>query len=102
MSEEQNNGKKTEAQLAQERLERYKANPEAFIETKPEIIVCVIRTPEGPMMYIGGSEVELQIAYTKLNQKLMNTLNSIDIAKMQKKVRIAKPGFFNKLREMRS
>lgn len=101
MPENKDNGQKTEETLAAERLERYKTQPEAFIETKPEVIVCVIRSPKGPMMYIGGTEQELQVSYAKLNQKIMNTLNSIEIAKAQKRVNIAKPGFFNKLRGMK-
>ena len=95
---EKDNGQKSELQLAAERLERYKAQPEAFIETKPEVVVCVIRSPKGPMLYLGGTEPELQIAYAKLNQKIMNVLNSIEIAKAQKAVRVANPGFLNKLR----
>ena len=101
MSNEKDNGQKTVEELAAERMERYKADPNAFVETKPEVILCVIRSPQGPMIYVGGNELELQVAYAKVNQMLLNTFNRMDVAKAKKQVQIANPGFMKGLRGMK-
>jgi len=72
-------GKKTEAQLAEERLERYKANPYKFVEMS-DIIACIIRSDDaGPMLYIKGSKPELQVAWAELNQKIMQTISKMEM-----------------------
>lgn len=95
MSEEQDNGQKTEVQLTQERLERYQKDPHSFVELS-EIIVCVIRSDDaGPMAYIKGNKVELQIAYAELNQRIMQTISKMEMeAAMKNKGLLHKPGGF--------
>lgn len=104
MSEEQNDGKKTEEQLAQERLERYKQEPYKFVEMS-DIIACMIRDKEqGPMIFLRGkSKPELQVAWAELNQKIMTEISRMEmVAAMNKKPKIHKPGgFFGGLRKLR-
>lgn len=95
MPEEKNNGQKTEAQLSEERLERYKKEPDSFIEVKPEIIVCVIRTPKGPMIYIGGNKPELQVAFTELHMRIPGAIQKLDIeSAIKNKKLVHVPGSF--------
>lgn len=94
MGNEQNDGKKTEAQLAEERLSRYKADPFKFVEMS-DIITCVIRTDDGPpMLYIKGTKFELQIAWAELNQKIMTTISKMEMEAAMKKQKIYKPPSF--------
>ncbi len=74
-----------------ERLKRYQSNPESFIETKREVIVCMIRTPYGPMLYLGGHRQELQLAWAELNRKISHALDDFET---QSKPKIHKPGQF--------
>lgn len=67
---------KTPEQLKQERLDRYQKAPEKFIEIS-DIVACVMRSPQGLMVYIGGNKQELQIAYAELNEGIMNMLHRI-------------------------
>ena len=71
-------GQKTETQLAQERLLRYTSDPDSFIELS-EIIVCMIRTEKGPMLYIKGNKPELQIAWAEMNQRIMQMISKMDM-----------------------
>ena len=72
-------GKKSEIQLAQERLERYQKDPYKFVEIS-DVIVCVIRSDDaGPMLYIKGSKPELQVAWAELNQKIMQTISKMEM-----------------------
>ncbi len=101
MAEDQNDGKKTEEQLTQERSERYQKDPYKFVEMS-DIIACVIRSEEhGPMLFIKGSKPELQIAYAELSQKIMMEISRMELASASK---IHKPGggFLRNLRNMRS
>lgn len=99
MEDNKNDGKKTEAQLAEERLSRYKADPYKFVEMS-DIIACVIRSEEhGPMLFIRGSKPELQCAWAELNQKIMTEISRMEMASASK---IHKPGgFLRNLRRMK-
>lgn len=100
MSDEKNDGKKTEEQLAQERLERYKKEPNRFVEVS-EMIACVVRTSDaGPMILIKGTKFELQLAWAELNQKIMQKISQQEMEATMKKQALIKPGFLGGIRNM--
>lgn len=51
MSEEQNNGQKTQEQLKQEKIARFNENPDNFIELG-ELIIAVKMSEQGPMTFV--------------------------------------------------
>jgi len=89
----QNNGKKTEEQLSAERLERYKRDPDKFIELE-KIIACLIRSERGPMLYIKGSKPELQVAFAEFHMKIPDTIRRIEMELAKKKLKLYKPTSF--------
>jgi hypothetical protein len=79
---------KTPEQLKQERLERYKENPDNFVELK-DIVMCAIRNPAsgiGISVYTGNCRrSEFDIALAELNHIAQKRLIQMDIEMEMKK-----------------
>ena len=87
---------KTSEQLASERLSRYLADPDKFVEMS-EMVVCVKRTSIGPAMFIHGDKTELQIAWAEINEAIMGILRQMKLkaAMERQKIVPAKHGILN-------
>jgi hypothetical protein len=98
---------KTAEQLATERLTRYQANPESFIELN-EVIACVIRNPGiglGVATYINPNckRLEFDIAYSELQVSMIDMALQFRVrAELPNKVVPAKGNFLNFARGKRA
>lgn len=87
MSEENN---KTPEQIAKERLDRYMANPENFIEAsrepgcKTNELILGASIKDGNMMsFISGSYQEVALAYMNLNYQVITYCNKQQMEAMK-------------------
>lgn len=87
---------KSESELLQERLERYKKDPNSFIEVD-DIVACVIKNPKssiGVSVMTGNtSRSQMDIGQVELNHQMDKMRMQMDIqSEMHKQNKIVKPG----------
>lgn len=71
---------KTQEQLREEKEQRFKANPDSFIEMS-EIVVAAKRSPKGIAVYVGAASiVELNIAKSTIQYRIDEAFRSVRAA----------------------
>jgi hypothetical protein len=81
------NGKKTEETLAQERLERYQKDPLSFVELQ-DVIHMTVRNPKSPIgisVFRGNAKrSEVDLSWSELNFVIHKSMAEMDIASAMK------------------